>query len=159
MKSPPPPPANPHSEKHEHHSKVCMDDFIKVLTEHGQNAFSDLLMTIPFEGPDGETSEVPKLFVALGGDRTGQKLQLSNKALVLWMKHTRKKRKSAKDKHVWYQPVTQNQHLCTFISAMQSRFGWDMKLEDYNFRGGVLPEVQRLYEKRYKEFGKVSFAF
>ena len=151
--------ANPHSDKHERHCQVIMDDFLKVLIEHGNNAFSDLLKEVPFEGPDGVTSHAPNLFVALGGQKTGQKLQLCNKALVVWMKYTKKKRKAPKDKYIWYQPVSQNQRLRTFIAAMQNRFGWQIKLDDLNFKGGVLPEVQRLYEKRYKEFGKVSNLF
>ena len=115
-----------------------------------------MLSKVPFESPDGLTSQAPSLFVALGGQKTAQKLQLCNKALVMWMKHTKKKRKAPKDKFIWYQPVSQNQRLRTFIAVMQNRFGWQFLLNDFNFKGGVVPEVQRLYEKRYKEVGKVS---
>ena len=98
---------------------------------------------------------VPAIFIELGGKRTPEKLQIANKAMVKWMRILKKIKLTRNDKFTWYQPVTQNQMLRTFIGHMSKTFFWPFDLDDFNFPGGVNAELKKMYEERYKLYGKV----
>ena len=151
------PKAEPHTVQHARHINVCVADFLTCLENHGQNAYDDLLRTVKHTYPDGEKKQAAKILVLLGGPKTTEKVQIANKAIVLWQRHTQKKKMT--NNFVWYQPTTQNQRMRTFFSCVQSLYGWEMKLETFDFTGGVIPECNKLYRQRYKTFGKVSFVF
>ena len=68
-----------------------------------------------FELLNGEKVMVPAIFIELGGKRTPEKLQIANKAMVKWMRILKKIKITKNNRFTWYQPVTQNQMLRTFI--------------------------------------------
>ena len=54
----------------------------------------------------------------------------------------------------WYQPSTQNQRLRTLLGSTSKEYGWKYKMSDFSFKGGLKGFLDKLYSKRYKEFGK-----
>ena len=46
--------------------------------------------------------------------------------------------------------------LRTFLGHMSKAYFWSFDLEDFDFAGGVNAELKVMYEKRYKQYGKVS---
>ena len=148
--------ALPHTKKHEAHILKVVNSFITVLSSDSQNIWANLLKLKPYKLSNGKTVKVPALFVDMGGYRSPEKLQIVNKAIVYWMRLLKKTRLTKNDKFTWYQPVTQNQMLRTFLGHMSKAYFWSFDLEDFDFAGGVNAELKVMYEKRYKQYGKVS---
>lgn len=66
----------------------------------------------------------------------------------------RKKSKNPPD-FPWYQPSTQNQRLRTLLGSTSKTYGWQYDVADFSFKGGLKGFLDKLYKKRYIEFGKV----
>ena len=150
--------ALPHTQKHDAHiNKVCKS-FASTLSTMGHK-WVNLLKEKEFELPNGKKVMVPTIFIDIGGERTPAKMQIANKAVVDWMRTIKKQKITKRDKFTWYQPVTQNQMLRTFIAHMSKTFFWPFDLDDFNFSGGVIAEMKKMYEQRYKLYGKVSIRY
>ena len=113
--------ALPHTQKHDAHIKKVCISFVKILKSYGAQ-WESLLEMKEFELPNGKKVMVPAIFIELGGKRTPEKLQIANKAMVKWMRILKKIKLTRNDKFTWYQPVTQNQMLRTFIGHMSKTF-------------------------------------
>ena len=137
-----------------------MKNFEKCLQEDNNDGkWNDLLTKRDFETPDGVISKYCEIYIMLAGEKTTQKIQIANRALVQYMKRTKREKTKKSDTYIWYQPTTQNQHLRCFFGAMHGLFGWSMTIDDFNFTGGVQAVLKALYNQRYKLYGKVSFIF
>ena len=147
--------ALPHTQKHDAHIRKVCDSYVKILSSYGDK-WKNLLKETEFELANGKKVTVPLIFTELGGERNPAKLQIGNKSMVDWMRELKKMKITKKDKFTWYQPVSQNQMLRTFIGHMSKTFFWPFDLDDFNFSGGVNAELKKMYEQRYKLYGKVS---
>ena len=148
--------ALPHTKKHEAHILKVTNSFINVLSADENKIWENLLKLKAYKLSSGKKVMVPTLFVDMGGYRTPEKTQIVNKAIVYWMRHLKKTKITKRDKFTFYQPVTQNQMLRTFIGHMSKSYFWAFDIEDFDFAGGVNAELKAMYEKRYKLYGKVS---
>ena len=102
-----------------------IDDYVLCLKAYKHNKWTNLLEYVDFDGP-GTYEKAPLILLAIGGEKSNEKLQLANLSLIDWQAATRKKANTKKkplganttdcdDLCPWYQPSTQNVHLRTFL--------------------------------------------
>ena len=146
--------ALPHSVRHQFLIDAVTQDFLAALYNVPKEKWRKLLQAVP-HGVGGRRTMAPKLFVILGGEKTPEKVQIANKALIDWMAVMRKKCQNGAAVP-WYQPSTQNQRLRTLLGSTLKKYGWRFDITDFSFRGGLKGFLDKLYDRRYKEFGQVN---
>ena len=149
--------ALPHSIRHQFLIDAVTQDFLTALFNTPNKKWTALLQPTPHV-VGARRKMAPKLFVLLGGEKTPEKVQIANKALIDWMAVMRKKQ-TRSVKIPWYQPSTQNQRLRTLLGSTTKQYGWRYDIADFSFKGGLKGFLDRLYDRRYKEFGKVYIFF
>ena len=143
----------PHSIRHQYLIDAVTQDFLTALHNVPNGKWRDSLQPVPHK-LTGRKKMAPKLLIDLGGEKMPEKVQIANKALIDWMAVMRKKSKNSSD-FPWYQPSTQNQRLRTLLGSTSKEYGWKYEMSDFSFKGGLKGFLDKLYSKRYKEFGKV----
>ena len=140
--------ALPHSIRHQFLIDSVTQDFLTALFNVPNKKWTALLQAVPHV-VGARRKMAPKLFVVLGGEKTPEKVQIANKALIDWMAVMRKKAgKSVKVP--WYQPSTQNQRLRTLMGSTAKQYGWRYDVADFSFKGGLKGFLNWLYDRRYK---------
>ena len=134
--------------------KVLMD-YLACLKTYGNNKWTKLLHKIPFQISDGTTIDVPLIIVVCSGPPTNTKKGIANQSLIDWNATTRKK--TGNKFCEWYEPGTQNQRIRTFFGEVSKKYGWQMKLKDFNYHTLLMPFLARLYKKRRAEYKAVSY--
>ena len=145
--------ALPHTIRHQFLIDSVTQDFLNALYNVPHEKWKSALQPIPHK-LTGREKMAPKLLIDLGGEKIPEKIQIANKALIDWMAVMRKKSKNPPD-FPWYQPSTQNQRLRTLLGSTSKSYGWRYEMSDFSFKGGLKGFLDKLYAKRYKEFGKV----
>lgn len=146
--------ALPHTLRHQYLIDAVTQDFLNALYNVPEKKWHSLLEPVPHH-LNGRRKMAPKLLVKLGGEKIPEKVQIVNKALVDWMAVMRKKAKNLSG-CPWYQPSTQNQRLRTLLGSTSKSYGWRYDMSDFSFKGGLKGFLDKLYAKRYKEFGEVK---
>ena len=97
---------------------------------------------------------VPAGFVVCSGEKTPEKLHLTNRMVCDWQVRFQKLR-FKKDECPFYQPVAQNM-IRAFFGTMRRNHNWQWTDGDFkNFAGSLYGVIEALYDSRRQEF--VSF--
>ena len=145
--------ALPHTMRHQYLIDEVTQSFITTLHNVKNGKWKAAILPVTHR-LHGKSKSAPKILVDLGGKKTPAKVQLANKALIDWMAVMKKK--SNKPSEVkWYQPSTQNQRLRTLLGSLSKQYDWRFDINDFSFKGGLKAFLNNLYQKRFKEYGKV----
>ena len=131
-------------------------DFFDFLKKHEKYApFMKMV-----KSPHGDIT-VPKIVCAVMPDNDGDersKVKLVNEMLVDFAA-SMKLAKPGKGSCPYLQPSTQCQYLRSLLAGMKDDYGWDFTLDQsFNFKGGVKTVLDHLFQKRRKDYNKVSVA-
>ena len=110
------------------------------------------------KSPHGDIT-VPKIVCAVMPDNLGDdrfKVKLVNEMLVDFAA-SMKLSKPGKESCPYLQPSTQCQYLRSLLAGMKDDYGWEYTLDQsFNFKGGVKTVLDHLFQKRRKDYNKVS---
>lgn len=130
--------------------------FIDTDTEPKVQVFEKMLELIPnpftMIGAGEREPEIPRLIVAISGDREPCKQELANRAFCCWQTRA-KKAKCAEGECPFYQPSSQNMELRTLIGKLKAKYNFKYVLGDFNqFPGSLGSVLKALYSQRLEEW-------
>lgn len=96
--------------------------------------------------------QVPRLFLALSGTLTQEKVTLANKVMIDWQVRVQKNHYDDTE-CPFLQPDTQNTYRRTFYGHMSSHYGWNIGDSILTgFKGCFADVLEALYEKRFEKW-------